>query len=180
MEATQQPTDIIEVLTSRKGRRSKCTPEIIQEIGYSVAMGLSREDAAKLAGINRGSIYNWMSRGRDLFELYDGDRTDVPKKLVNYFDFFNTLEKAVPMRKIELMKTIAAHSLTNWQAGAWLLERQYPDEFARRTKVEITDWRSDLIELIKQGLDFDVISAKIGREKTKELFIKAGMDSPRE
>ena len=109
MEATQQPTDIIEVLTSKKGRRSKCTPEIIQEIGYSVVMGLSHKDAAKLAGINTASIYNWMSRGRELFEQYDGDRTDVPEKEVNYFDFYNTLEKATPLRKIEMMKQIAAH-----------------------------------------------------------------------
>ncbi len=175
------PTDIMEVITSKKGRRSKCTPELIEEISYHIAVGgLTQKDAAAIVGIDISAIYRYMKRGREEFERVDGERTNVLPAELNYYDFYNALTKAIPHRKETLLMRIAAHGERSWQPLAWILERTYPEEYGKRTKVEISDWRSDVIELIKQGVDFDVIAEGIGEEDARRLFAKAGMDSSTE
>ena len=63
----------------------------------------------------------------------------------------------------------------NWQAAAWMLERKYPDEFGRRARVDFYNWRVDVVELIKQGLQFDELAREIGDADATELFESAGM-----
>ena len=183
MEQTEDhkpPTDIMEVITSKKGRRSKCTPELIEEISYHIAVGgLTQKDAAAVVGIDISAVYRYMKRGREEFERINGERTDVLPGELNYYDFYNALTKAIPHRKETLLMRIAAHGERSWQPLAWLLERQYPEDYAKKTKVEISDWRSELINLIKQGVDFDVIAEEFGEEEAKRLYVKAGMGNAR-
>lgn len=175
----REPRALMEILSRQTGRRTKCTPEVTAEIAYSITIGgLTHNDAATLAGINRGTFYNWMKWGRDENERTEGERDGVMESKLPYFDFFNVINKAQPLRKMALMEQIAQAGKRSWQALAWLLERQYPEEFARKNKPEEDNWRPEVISLIKQGVEFDVIAESIGEEETRALFISAGEEVP--
>ncbi|MBA7557325.1 hypothetical protein ES705_50073 [subsurface metagenome] len=63
---------------------------------------------------------------------------------------------------------MAAATTGSWQASAWLLERKYPDEFARREKQEIrlsgeikTSEELDFTKLTDRQLDeFEYLATK--------------------
>jgi transposase len=48
-----------------------------------------------------------------------------------------------------------------WQAAAWLLERIHPDEFGRRNRIDVYDWRE---EARKDGYDPDEIIDALAAE----------------
>ncbi len=175
----------------RTGPRTKCTPELIEEIATRIAyQGSSYMDACKLAGIHEATFYDWLRRGRveraRLHKLgveVKGDGADkaLPEELP-YLTFFEMVEKAVPARKALLVGRIAeaGKDPRNWTANAWLLERMHPDEFGRKTRLEIKqiDWREEVVDAIKQGAEFDIVVEKIGERQARELFERARVEVP--
>ncbi len=86
------------------------------------------------------------------------------------------MRKAIYIGRIEE----AGRDPRNWTAVAWLLERLHPDEFGRKTKFEVKhiDWRDEIIEGIKSGLDYETIAETLGDEETERLYERAGVDIP--
>ena len=175
---------------NKYGRRTKCTEELIKEIGVRIARdGSSNLEAALLSGIHEMSFYRWMQRGRTehnrLIDEHDveddsvelADSVELPFLLL-----FQTVNKAIPIRKATLVQRIrkAGEDPRNWTANAWLLERMHPDEFGRKTRLEIKqiDWRDEVIELIKQGVEFDTVMEKIGEDEARQLFERASVAVP--
>lgn len=171
----------------KRGRRTKCTPEVIQEIAVRIARdGCTYTDAAKLSGISVITFHRWMKRGRveqERLGLLGYDSEDV--EFINvvelpYLNFFETIDKAIPLRKALLVSRIrdAGADPRNWTANAWLLERMHPDEFGRKTRLDIKqiDWRDEVIELIKQGVEFEIVADKVGENEAKQLFERAGVE----
>ena len=51
----------------------------------------------------------------------------------------------------------AAQDSNHWQAAAWLLERKYPEEFAKRSAIVITDKMDKIANAITElGKDEDI------------------------
>lgn len=186
-------------------RKTDCTPKIIALIEKNVCQGLSNKDAAKLAGISDRSFYNWLERGRNELERVAGNsRAKIRKSEEPFVRFFRTIKKAVPKRKRLLIgriqqaarggeqiketrrtfkKGVLVEEVTTektraaeWQAAAWLLERLHPEEFGRRTRVDVHDWRKELKEIWDTGaITREDIVDELGPDIAQEFFESAGI-----
>ncbi len=94
-------------------RKGKYNKEITEQIASNIAAGYTQEDAAISADITKSTFYEWMKKHQD---------------------FSDAIKKAHAQRKARWVKLIqnAAMEPKTWQAAAWLLERFYPDDFAKR------------------------------------------------
>lgn len=93
----------------------KCTPELVDEAEKLKKNGMSNADIVSCLRIGRSTFYRWLSN----------PRTSEEKELVD------RLKGAEAEFKAALRSRIIAKSRDNWQAAAWMLERMFPDEYAR-------------------------------------------------
>ena len=70
---------------SEMGRPSKLNAELIKNIQNWLRMGYFVEDAARMAGVNKVTLYRWLDKGRE-------DREQEIDSL--YADFCNAMERA--------------------------------------------------------------------------------------
>lgn len=131
------------------GRRSKLTPDTHQKIVDAVRRGNFYETAAILGGISTTTFYKWMDWGE----------TAKSGRYKEFRDAVLRARKAVEDEAIEVIlraakghdaekiiqETDAAGRTTekvsrwreyDWRAGAWFLERGFPDDWGNRQKVE--------------------------------------------
>ena len=91
-----------------EGRPTKRTPEVVAKIAEAVAIGLTDEEAALLAGINPDTMTEW--------------RKDP--------EFSGAIKRATAQRLLLRLGRIEAGE-QGWQGTAWALERLHPARFAR-------------------------------------------------
>ena len=91
-----------------EGRPTKRTPEVVARIAEAVAIGLTDEEAALLAGINPDTMTEW--------------RKDP--------EFSGAIKRAGAQRLLLRLERIEAGE-QGWQGTAWALERLHPARFAR-------------------------------------------------
>lgn len=104
-----------------RGHLSKFTPEVIERIVSLLAAGNYEGTTAAAAGITPKTFYVWLRRGAP-----DGRAADRP-----YRDFRHRVERAQSEGEARNVALIARAATDNWQAAAWLLERRYPERWAR-------------------------------------------------
>lgn len=107
----------------------KLTPERQATICRWMSTGSTVLDAAAAAGINRETIRGWMHRG--------GEQRARHKR-GKYRSFLEAVEQARAQHKGTLVACVKKAGLTQWQAAAWLLERNWPEDFARTERHELT------------------------------------------
>ena len=113
---------------NKLGRPSKLSAELIINVQNWLRMGYFVEDAARMAGISKGTLYSWLSKGRD-------DRDAGLQTL--HSDFLNSMEKArAEAEGIFLNSIKTAASRGQWQAAAWWLERSF-DKWSKPQKIEM-------------------------------------------
>lgn len=93
--------------------------DIAQAINMKRA-GVYQKDIAAYLGVAEETMSRWVNH----------PRTENQRQLAQ------ALKKTEAERKANLLTMIynAATSPKTWQAAAWLLERQYPDEFAQQQR----------------------------------------------
>ena len=106
---------------------SKFTPTIRAAIIESLELGNYQEVAAAQAGINRGTLHKWLTRGRQ-----EGEG--------EYWDFLQDVERAKAKAEGDALNIIRNAALNGtWQAAAWFLERSKPERWRLRTTTEVSD-----------------------------------------
>ena len=131
-------------MAKKRGQRGKLTPELAAELARYIRGGLTNKDACAIVGIVPATLYHWLAE----------PRTDAEN------DLFYAIEKAKVERKAVMVQTItkAAQDGT-WQAAAWYLERQYPEEYAKPDRyhdqgiAEAVNAVKELTESIKAKAD---------------------------
>jgi len=114
---------------SEKGRPSKLTAELIKNIQNWLRMGYFVEDAARMAGINKSTLYRWLDKGKE-------DREQEIDSL--YADFCNAMERARAEAEGMFINSIqTAAKRGQWQAAAWWLERSF-DKWSKPSKLQIS------------------------------------------
>src|SRR5882724_6074296 len=91
-----------------RGRPTKLTPELVEELLRYIRMGVTIKTACDAAGINDATYRRWV---------------------VGSKDFCTEATRARSKGKIAILSQILADK--DWRAKAWYLERCYPAEFAR-------------------------------------------------
>lgn len=96
------------------GRKSKCTPKIIDRISQGLRLGMTHELAAQYAGIGRSTFYKWM------------ECAEAPEAEDRYLDFRDAVKAAEADNAARCLLCIDdAASDGTWQAAAWMLERRH-------------------------------------------------------
>ena len=116
-------------MTKENGRPSKLTAEVIENIQNWLRMGFFVEDAARMAGIHKSTLYRWLEKGRE-------DRDNEVESL--YADFCDAMEKSRAEAEGMYLNSIkTAASRGQWQAAAWWLERSF-DKWSKPSKLQIS------------------------------------------
>jgi hypothetical protein len=102
----------------RIGRPSKLDEQITRDLEMLSRLGLSDRSLADAVAIPVGTLERWKKKHKA---------------------FRERLKRAKTSGKSLLINSILGHGRRNWQAHAWLLERQYQDEFAISRKVELSN-----------------------------------------
>ena len=111
------------------GRPSKLTAEVIENIQNWLRMGFFVEDAARMAGIHKATLYRWLEKGRE-------DRDNEEHTL--YADFCDAMEKSRAEAEGMFINSIqTAAKRGQWQAAAWWLERSF-DKWSKPSKVQLS------------------------------------------
>jgi hypothetical protein len=98
-------------------RPTKYTEETIKRLEHAISLGASYGQACAYAGISDETFRLWR-------EAKVG--------------FLGRLQKAEGQAVVGWLNTIeSAAASGQWQAAAWKLERRYPDEFARRDRLDV-------------------------------------------
>lgn len=176
--------DMVEYRRKKKrGRSSKITMEMIQDAALAISKGCTVKDAAALIGIPERTWFRWRARGDRLLRYIEKCETEgeVPALREDdelYIEFADQITMALPYRKLELREIIKKASGKNWVAAAWLLERQYPDEYSKQVKVE-HNLDSKLIQLIQQGeVTYELLIEEMDDEEATRLFNAARVEIP--
>ena len=104
-------------MAEKRGAKSKCTPELIQEAYKYSALGLLDKDIQVLLDISNDSFYRYIKESSD---------------------FSDAIKKGRVKGKAERIERILkAAKAGNWNADAWFLERKYPEEFAKKENIRL-------------------------------------------
>lgn len=113
------------------GRPTKLTPKVQERIGKAIEDGLPYETAARLAGVSYDSFNRW---------LHDGEAGIEP-----YCKFYKHIKECEAKGEEELLNRIKETGASGkaWQANAWILERRYPERYAKSEKLQV-DQKTEL------------------------------------
>jgi len=104
----------------------KLTDELIEKAKNYIAFGMTAEDTYTVLSVSKGSWFSWLKRGKEAAE------NNYPKKDAIFRRFYETIEKAKLAREITYIERIDKASNDEWRAAAWLLEKLYPEKYAKR------------------------------------------------
>ncbi len=107
----------------RVGRPSKLTPETEERILNAIRCGAPNKVACAAAGIGERTLYQWEEKARD---QPDSEYAQFAQKLTR------AREEGITARLAIVMKA----AKVDWRAAAWLLERDLPDLFSLKYRVE--------------------------------------------
>jgi hypothetical protein len=100
---------------------------VIAYIAGLVRAGNMPEVACQMAGVPPRLRSQWFKRGRN-------DRSAGRQSL--YADLVAAVERAEAECESEDIARLRAHGRQTWTALAWRLERQYPDRYAQRKRID--------------------------------------------
>jgi len=109
----------------RSGRKTKLTPGVRDSIIEAIRNGCYIHVAARAAGINPATFWDWIKYGEQ-------QTSGV------YHDFYDLVKTAEAACEAESIRIIQNAGLTTWTARAWFLERKYPERWARRERIDTT------------------------------------------
>jgi hypothetical protein len=133
----------------KRGSPTKLNERTAKRICAAVRRGNTRFDAALCAGIHVDTFLLWMRRGRQEGSGF-------------YYQFYQSVKKAEAQFVDDNIKVIQKAKGKSWQAGAWLLERRRPDDFAQRARLDHSGHvNSEMTLKLQTGHDFYANAARI-------------------
>ena len=107
------------------GRRTKLTPEVRDRFAKALTQGLPYSLAARYAGIGERTVYEWLAKAR---------ADDADPWYCGFAEAVESAEATAALISLGQVQTAARGG--NWRAAAWILERRFPEFFARPAKRE--------------------------------------------
>jgi len=103
---------------NKNGRPSKFTAEVKQRVKELVELGMNYKDVCQSIGITEETFSQWRKKFPEFSELVEAANAKV--------------------KEISL-KSIRVGEMRDWRAGAWRLERRFPEEYREKKEIEITE-----------------------------------------
>lgn len=120
------------------GRKTKCTPELIQRVAEGIRLGNYANVVAAACSIGDSTYYQWLAQGNK--DIENGKESI-------YAEFAEAIKKAsseAEMRNIALIDKAAEEQ---WQAAAWKLERRHNDRWGKNVTVKGDDEKPIKVEV---------------------------------
>lgn len=95
----------------KRGRKKIISEAIINQLVSYLSSGATHVLACQAAGISKPTFYRWLSEGQ--------------KGNVTYKPFYNAVKKAEAEGALKHLQNIEKHSMNDWRASGWLLERKW-------------------------------------------------------
>ncbi len=107
------------------------TPAVKKTICKAIKAGAKLEIAARAAGIGARTLDEWLKHGRDELQV-DPDASGPCAA------FVSEVMIASAKNEQELIGIIRKEAPKTWQAAAWLLERKFPQRYARVDRLRVS------------------------------------------
>lgn len=147
------------------GRPTKLIPARRAVLTARLREGQTLATAAKLAGIHRDTLHDWLRRGEAAAEVRATDAA-VDASEVVFLELFDEVEVARAEAQAEAVGEVrGAGRAGNWQASKWYLERSFPEEWGAKssTAVMVSANQSSLSDAIKRGRELrEAVEASAG------------------
>ena len=127
-EAIPDAVAIERALPPRKRNYLELDETIAPVVLAVVRVGAGKRAAAAQAGVHRETVRRWEREGRAaLARAHAGE--ELSERDQRLARFAIDLEAAKENPRVYLLGLIRKAARGDWRAGAWLLERMFPDEF---------------------------------------------------
>jgi hypothetical protein len=118
---------------SDTGRPTKRTPETVERIEQSLRKGLTRKAAAAAGGISYDTLRAWEKDFPEFSEALQNAEAAGQEALLIRIWAASQQGAIITRRNGDVVEEPGA-----WQAAAWILERRWPQDFARRQALEMS------------------------------------------
>lgn len=118
------------------GNAFKLSDEIVKQVEELTALGVPIEVMAPALGVSYGSLYGWKRKGEKFFEGNKKPKTEIDALCLQ---LFKARKKGLNRFVAANLQHIVRAAPKNWQAAAWLLERRFPEYFAKQEPKEKDD-----------------------------------------
>ena len=123
------------------GRPSRLNAEMQEKIVSAIRAGNYAKVAAAYAGINVGTFYEWMQKGRT-------------QKTGKYAEFHDAVKLAESQAEVRAVAMVQKSMDNNWATAMTYLERKHPDRWGRRDRLSVEiENKQSLSELLGLGDD---------------------------
>lgn len=120
------------------GRPTRFTSEARDSFLAALSLNATRKLASQAAGWGDRTYIDYLNAGLLAREASaTRDLTDREQSFAEFADAVESVESERAQRNLGVIIR-AAEQQNDWKAAAWLLERRYAEDFAKRTSVELT------------------------------------------
>lgn len=122
---------MIPIMTIKPTKPYLLTDTMIEAICTLVSQGLPLELCTNQLGIAENSLYRWLRYAKET----EIESSQEYKLMVG----IKRARSTAVLKRIKNIQKISEREDSNsWQASAWLLERSYPEHFAKRPDIQVT------------------------------------------
>lgn len=131
---------------------AELSDELIDEICGHIANGSTYESACKMSRVSARSFQRWRKKGRE------DEKNGIESLYSRICRETKTADAKYKQVLIDRIKK-AGEKARYWTANAWLLERKFPDEFARRA-IDVN---------VRGGVKILKVDIKLSAEEEREF-----------
>jgi hypothetical protein len=124
--------------TSKRGRKPLLNKEMIQMASKMILEGATDKAAMEMLGISHDTWYKWIEKG----EKQRGDKESL------YSEFADSLKKAKARLQYDCIHLIKTAAKSEWQAAAWILERRFSEDYAKKDRLDMNMTAVQIIDNI--------------------------------
>lgn len=135
---TEEPTE------KKVGRPRVMTDEVIEKIIHTIKLGLHPDRAALAHGISSNTMRSYKKRNPE---------------------FARMVKEAEASAESGLLSRILMHTDRQWTACAWMLERRWPERWAKKEHVEVST-KGEAEQLLKDLQLIRTRNAGVAEEET--------------
>ena len=120
-------------MSDNKGRPSRIfETERIEEFLQLIEDGVDFNIAADSARLARSTVFEWLSKGRDIENMWD-ESSKLSVKDKKFLDFLERYKRARVAPEIKAVETISRSvEKGSWRAAAWMLESRFPERWSEK------------------------------------------------
>ena len=152
------------------GARIRLNATVQEKIISALVAGNYQEIAAQYAGVGKTTYFKWLAWGREEIERLEMDEAAEPDPTKTVFaNFVEAVEEARAGIEVRLTTGIILAAKDDWHAGAWFLERSFPQRYGRVDKTQISTEEGKPLEINISipDLEAKVKAVKDAREAAK-------------